>query len=294
MFRLATSLAWILIATNLWGNCVPDYRSDKTGGVLIDELIINGTSSFASADLQSIRNRLIGACADEKADDLEVLLKEVFQNEGYYAVAVKNLNFETIDPLTRTKHISVEADINEGQVYKLAQVDFVGQRTFSAVELRNAFSLRKGQTFKRKSIATGFGSIRKLYSKNGFGDSFLTANDTPNSGNSTVNLTLTVVEGPQYRMGKLMVLSNQKELGERLQTAWHIPEGTIFDFGYPDEYIKANRTLLPSSFSRADLRIVRNCPEASIEVWLILDEAALVSQSLPRDTRCAEPNNKAQ
>jgi hypothetical protein len=294
MLRLATSLVCILIATSLWGDCAPDHRSDKTAGVFIDDLIISGTSSFASADLQSIRSKLIGACVDEKTDDLEVLLKEVFQNEGYYAVVVKNLNFETIDPLTRPKRISVEADINEGQVYKLAQVDFVGQRTFSAKELRNALSLRKGQIFKRKAIATGFGSIRELYSKKGFGDFFLIVDDTANAGSSTVKLTLTVVEGPQYRMGKLMVLSNQKELAERLQTVWRIPAGAVFDFGYPQEYVKANRTLLPSSFTSDDLRIVRNCPEPSVEVWLILDEAALVSQSPPRDIKCAESDDKTQ
>lgn len=119
--------------------------------------------------------------------------------------------------------------------------------------------------------------------------------DTADLGNSLVNLTVTAVEGPQYHMGKLIVLGKPDDdrNAARLQTAWGISEGSAFNFSYPKEYIKRNQELLPTSFSQNDLQIVRNCPEASVAVWLILEESALVSQSPPRAVLCeASPEKK--
>jgi hypothetical protein len=147
---------------------------------------------------------------------------------------------------------------------------------------------------KRSSIASGFEGIRKLYLPNGFGDLMFIPDDIADLGSFTVNLTVTLVEGPQYHMGKLIVMGKQDDLTARLQTAWSITEGAAFDFDYPEEYIKSNRTSLPGGFSKNDLQIVRNCPEASVAVLLILDESVLLSQSQPRPVKCEESQHKNQ
>jgi hypothetical protein len=106
MFRtIATALVCMLFATVLWADCAPDYRSDKRAGVFIADFIINETSSLDSSQLAAIRSKLIGACADEKTDDLEELVRAMFQNEGYFAATVKNLDLKMLDPLAQPKHI---------------------------------------------------------------------------------------------------------------------------------------------------------------------------------------------
>jgi hypothetical protein len=129
---------------------------------------------------------------------------------------------------------------------------------------------------------------------NGFGDLTFIPEDAADFGNSTVNLTLTLMEGPQYHMGKLVIVGKQDDITARLQTAWGIPEGAVFDFAYPAEYIQDNRKLLPNSFSRSDLQVIRNCPEAFVAVWLILQESALASQSPPREVRCEGSHDNRQ
>jgi hypothetical protein len=161
-------------------------------------------------------------------------------------------------------------------------------------EIRNALSLRKGEVFDRNTLVTGLDRIRKLYLLNGFGDVAFIPDDVADLGNYTVNLTITVEEGPQYHMGKLVIVGKQDDIAAELPAAWSIPEGSVFDFGYPAEYAEANRKLLPSSFSQNDLQIVRNCPEASVAVWLILQESALASQLPPRAVKCEESHDKKQ
>ena len=294
MFRIAISLVLVFGASCVWAGCTPDYRTDNNSGVFIQDFIISGTTSLDSSSLEKIRGKLIGACVDEQTGELEQLVKEFFQNEGYYAALVKNLAIHTIDPLAHPKSISLEAEIVEGPIFKFGQVNFVGNHAFGTTELRNALSLHKGEVAKRSSIGSAFDGIRKLYLPNGFGDLMFIPDDTPDLGSFTLNLTMTIMEGPQYHMGKLIVVGKHDDVVARLQTAWSISEGAVFDFDYPEEYIKANRTLLPSGFTKNDLQIVRNCPEASVAALLILDESALLSQRFqpPRALKCEESRDE--
>jgi hypothetical protein len=293
MFRtVATALIYMLFAVVLWADCAPDNRSDNKAGVFIADFTINETSGLGSSELAAIRNKLIGACADEKTDDLEELVRVSFQNEGYFAATVKNLDLKMLDPLAQPKHIRLEAEVAVGQLYRLAEIKLVGNHAFAATKLRSAFSLRKGDVFKRNRIVVGFEGVRKLYSRRGFGD-LVFVPDTENLANSTIILTLTITEGPQYHMGKLRIFGKQ-DVAERLQSEWRLPEGAVFNFDYVDKYLKASRDLLPNGFSPDDLRIVRNCPEASIEVRLILDQTAPTLEPQPADVECEKSHDKAK
>lgn len=294
MFRtIALALVCILFAAFLRAECAPDHRSDKGAGVFIADFIIKETSGLSSSQLATIRNKVIGACTDENTDDLGELVRAVFQNEGYFAATVDNLDVKTIDPLAHPKHIKLEADIAVGQLYRLAKIKFVGNHAFAAAKLRSVFSLRKGAVFKRYKVAGSFGGVRNLYSRHGFGDLTFVP-DTESLANSTIILTLTIMEGPQYHMGKLKVFGKQQDVTERLRSQWQLPEGAVFNFDYVAKYLEANRELLPRGFSPNDSRIVRNCPEASIEVRLILDQTVPTLQSQPNDVECEQPNDKTK
>lgn len=295
MVRLATGVFCIFLVTKLCADCAPDYRSDKGTGVFIQDFVVDGTSALSSQDLLSIRSRLIGACTDDDTDELKQLVREFFQNEGYYAAVVKGLSIHVVDSLSQPKTINLEADVTEGEIYKFGQVRFIGNHAFEEPELRHRFQLRRGEIFNRNALAGGLDGVRKSYLRNGFGDVIFVP-DTADTGNSSVNLTVTILEGPQYHMGKLLVVGklDNDDIATRLQTAWGISEGTIFNFSYPEEYISRNQALLPRGFSQNDLQIVRNCPEATVEVWLILEESALASGSPPRAVKCEAPQDKKQ
>lgn len=290
MFRVVTSFFCILLATRLWADCAPDYRSDKRSGVFIQDFAISGTTSLSSPELLNLRSKLTGACVDEDGDELKQLVKELFQNQGYYGAEVKNMDIHVLDALERPKPVNLEAEVVEGPIYKFGEVSFVGNHAFQTPELRGAFSLKKGETFNRNSIGSGLDGVRKLYARNGFGDVVFIPDDSADVANFTMNLKVTIAEGPRYHMGKLVILGRPDDIVP-LQTAWGLSEGTVFDFGYPREYLKANGELLPSSFSQDDLQIIRNCPEASVTVTLILQESALASQPPPRAVPC-EPSHR--
>ncbi len=293
MMRLAATLfVWIVLPGILWADCAPDYRSEKESGLFIADLTVTGTASLSSVGLAAIRGKLVGACVNDSVDDLEEIVSALFLDQGYFAAKVNNLDVKILDPLAQPKRVALEADVAEGPIYRLAEIRFIENRAFTAAKLRDTFSLHKGDIFKRKEIAGGFQSVRKLYATQGFRDlAFIS--DTDDLANATVVLTLTMMEGTQYHMGKLRISAKQG-IAEQLQSEWKLSEGSVFDFTYPEKYVDSNKSLLPGGFTPDDLQLIRNCPEALVEVRILVDQTDPALRLKPPDVKCEKSNETSK
>jgi outer membrane protein assembly factor BamA len=67
--------------------------------------------------------------------------------------------------------------------------------------------------------------------------------DSEEVSDNTLNFSIQVNEGPQYRMGKLAIFANQ-ELEEKLRAQWDLAEGAVFD----ENYVKSILTTIASCF----------------------------------------------
>ncbi|HTT18968.1 MAG TPA: hypothetical protein VMG82_08480 [Candidatus Sulfotelmatobacter sp.] len=73
-------------------------------------------------------------------------------------------------------------------------------------------------------------------------------------------------------MEKLDILAD-KELAARLRAEWKMTEGEVYDQTYIDQFLETNRDSLPLAFSRANVHTIQNCPDAVVEVRLIVEPA---------------------
>lgn len=287
----AALLTFAFLTAFLRADCVKDHRSNKNSGVLITDFVLGGTQTLNSDDLATITSELTGSCFDEDSDELGERVRALFQDRGYFAVEVKSLRIKPSDPIPVPKPAILEADVLEGPRYRLAEISFAGNHAFSAAELRTEFPVKKNDLMNRSKIASGLDNVFKLYSTNGFIDVVFIPNTTFSS--AIVILTVDVIEGPQYHMGKLEIFA-KKEVADKLRAEWQLPEGAVFDRTYLDKYIDSDRSLMPSGFQRSHVQIVRDCPNATIEVRLPLDAMDPRSQSLPKDSPCDSPNNSSK
>ena len=182
--------------------------------------------------------------------------------------------------------MTLEAEISDGPQYKLADIMFVENHAFSSEKLRQQFPLKMGDLFERDKVASGLVSLRKLYGTQGFLD-FTAIPDTKFASNATASLNISIVEGPQYHMGKLDIVAD-KEVAGRLRPEWKLTEGDVYDQTYIDEYLQTNRDLLPLGFSRANVHTIHNCPDAVVEVRLIVDPAEDTSHAEPKNVPCED------
>jgi outer membrane protein assembly factor BamA len=275
--------------------CAQDHRSEKKGGIQIADFTIVGTQALSSSELAQMTGDFTGSCFDEDTDELEERVRAVFQDNGYFRAVVKGVKLKTVDPLAVPKTVTMEADVTEGSQYKLAEINFLKNHAFTAEKLRQQFPLKAGAIFTRNRVASGLTSLRKLYASEGYLD-FVCIPDTEFGSNATANLTITIEEGPQYRLDKLEIIA-KKESAARLVAEWKLTEGSAYDAGYIDKFIEENRDLLPGGFSRENVAFVFNCPDALVDVTLIADAAEdsaktprLPIKNIPCDSSSGKPS----
>jgi outer membrane protein assembly factor BamA len=284
--RRVLSLVLVFPAAFLSAQCSNDHRTNKDAGIQITDFTITGTQTISATDLARMTTDFIGSCFDEDSEELEERVRASFQNRGYFKAEVKSLRVKPRDPLGIPKPVLLDGDIAEGPQYTLADVSFLKNHAFPAEELRRQFPIKKGDLVERDKIASGLESLRKLYGSRGYLD-YLSIPETEFGSNATVNLNITIEEGPQYHMGKLEMIG-EKELAARLRAEWKLPEGEAYDNAYLDEYLSRARDLLPPNFSKANIQAIQNCPESRVEVRMILDSAEDRSRSQPKNIPCEE------
>jgi outer membrane protein assembly factor BamA len=287
-----TPLRWALLFTLLFAasflpaQCTNDHRENKNAGIIVTDFTIAGTQSISATDLASITGEMIGSCYNEDSEEMEERVRASFQNRGYFQVEVKSLRVKPQDPLAAPKPVTLEGEVSEGPQYRLAQVTFLKNHAFAAEELREQFPLKNGALMERAKIALGLESLRNLYAKRGYLD-LVSVPETTFGSNAIVNLNVTVDEGPQYHMGKLDIVAD-KEASARLRAEWKLAEGDVYDRTYIDDYLTVAHDVLPPNFTRADVQITQNCPEALVHVRLIVDPAQDTSKSEPKNVPCEE------
>lgn len=124
--------------------CVNDHRSNKNAGILISDFTITGTQTISATDLARMTSEMIGSCFDEDSEEMEERVRASFQDRGYFKVEVKSLRFKPRDPLGVPKPVTLEGEVSEGARYKLAEITFVENHSFSSEKLRQQFPLKKG------------------------------------------------------------------------------------------------------------------------------------------------------
>ena len=62
----------------------------------------------------------------------------------------------------------IEAEVDEGPLFRLAEFKFTGNQAFSADELRDMFSLHSGDVFEAEKVRLGLQNMREQYTKKGY------------------------------------------------------------------------------------------------------------------------------
>jgi hypothetical protein len=262
--------ASLLLSARLAAECVEgqDHRKNKNAGIQIVDMTITGTQAMSSGDLSSLEGKMIGGCFNDDSEEIEERVRAMFQDRGYFKAEVQTLHITPLDPLKNPKPVKVDAEVVEGERFRLKQIAFTGNHQFPAEQLRKEFTLKVNDLFERARIGGGLEGVRKLYTGEGYLDMVMLPNTTFTG--TGVNMNVEVQEGPQYHMGKLDVFA-KKELADRLRAGWELGEGKVYDAKYPGKFVEEHHNLLPADFTGSQIETVRNCPDAVVDVRIVID-----------------------
>jgi hypothetical protein len=166
----------------------------------------------------------------------------------------------------------VAAPINAGVQYGWAGVEWKGNESITAQDLNKFSALLPGDPADGNKIQSLWETARAAYAQLGFLDAALNPVPKFDEPAKRVVYVVDVTEGPQYRMGKLVLTGLSIEGERRLKKAWTVAPGAVFDKSIYDDFvntgIKAAFVGLPVHYDKVGKFLQLDPQNARVDVLL--------------------------
>ena len=180
------------------------------------------------------------------SEDLEVGVRGLYRDNGYFKVSVGEPILENIDtqsyrlgvPLvmgrSHGKAVNITIPIEEGQRFRMGTLKIVSSDPDKALSLKvdalkSAFPLKQGDLFSTEKVRKALETYGKIYGEYGFID-FTPEPDTEvDDVNRIINLTLRFDEQKQYYIRRIDFSGNTTTRDKVIRRQLVIDEGQLFN-----------------------------------------------------------------
>jgi outer membrane protein assembly factor BamA len=247
----------------------------------VQQFHIEGTEiKIASVDFsdplaqndRAIRARL-GDLIGQPFSRSAVELFEFEQVRPVYLVhAFLRVRFDPPEAKFANGSAAVVAHVDPGPAFTWGGVTWSGNSAVGVLDLDTAIPLHVGDPADGMKIQAGWDAVRELYMRRGYLDVDLNPAAKFDDAAARANYSVSVTEGPQYHMGKL-VLSGLSIDGEaRARAAWRIPPGAVFDNNVYEDFlsngIKQAFAGLPFHYEKIGRFLQKDPANATVDVLL--------------------------
>ncbi|MGH9718215.1 MAG: POTRA domain-containing protein [Candidatus Acidiferrales bacterium] len=233
---LPGSVSHVLTQRVFNNQMVQEFKADDAG---VDVASIKFTDPLAQSDrrIHTRLSDLIGRPYSRTAIELFEFeqVRPVYLSHAYVHVKFNppTTQFAGSD---RSK-VAVVASIDAGPAYAWGGVTWSGATAISPADLTGLLKLAAGDPADGMSIEAGWQAAQAAFVNLGYLDAKLTPTPHYDDAEKRVTYTVTVEEGPQYRMGKLVLSGLSVEGERRIRGAWKIAPGEIFDNATYQEFL---------------------------------------------------------
>jgi outer membrane protein insertion porin family len=192
-----------------------------------------------AADSQRLKDRL----SDIKGQPYSRFAIEVFENEQVRPLyASKGYLRAKIGPpqprMTGNTGDSGEANMEvlipviPGPVYSWNGASWKGNIYVLSAKLDGLVEIKPGEAADGMKIEALWRNVESEYASHGYLDIKLDAQPDFDDAAHRVSYRVNIAEGPQYRMGEMIITGLSLDAEKRLRRAWQLAPGQIFDNGY--------------------------------------------------------------
>jgi outer membrane protein insertion porin family len=178
-----------------------------------------------------------------KLDEDKDRIRNFYQTKGYFLARVTDSKVEMRDteggkvrfPFTPKPKPGKAADltlhIEEGQLYHLSKINFVGVKLFRTPEtlMRPLFGMSEGDVFSTDKLSKGFKNLQKLYGEFGYIDAVPEPDFQPVPNSDKIDLTINVDEGKQFFVRRIDFQGNTTTRDKVIRRELLIDEGDMYN-----------------------------------------------------------------
>lgn len=178
-----------------------------------------------------------------KLDEDMQRIQNFYQEHGYFTARTTDHTVKIVDvgggkfrlPLIHPNKPGKSAEINvqveEGRLYHLNTINFVGVKLFRTPEtlMRPVFQMGQGDVFSTGKLRKGLEELRKLYGQFGYIDFVAEPSFDPIPNTDKIDMTLTMDEGKQFFVRRIDFSGNTTTRDKVIRRELLIDEGDVFN-----------------------------------------------------------------
>jgi outer membrane protein insertion porin family len=213
------------------------YLIDEGPRVQIEKVEFVGNESFSAGTLRQViktkqKKWLVWPSyftEDSIDEDLD-RLRDFYYNHGFLDYHISAEKDFAIDG----RGVHLVFTIDEGPVYRIGAIRFVGNTRYTEDQLRARIELREGQVYLKPTAQRDARTIIQLYREQGFVDAVAgqIPRFTTREGDNLVTVEFGVTEGRQFRIGRIEVTGNettQDKVVRRVLDEYHFTPGELYN-----------------------------------------------------------------
>jgi outer membrane protein insertion porin family len=224
-------------------------------------------------------------------EDLEVGVRGLYQDNGYFKVLVKDPIIENVDidrsglpvpiPKIGRKHgkaVNITIPIEEGERYRMGKLNIISADPEKALSLKveplkAAFPLKPGDIFAVGKVRKSLEDYRKIYGEFGFID-FTAEPDTEIDDEAKrINLTLRFNEEKQYYVRRIEFSGNTTTRDKVIRRELLVEEGQLFNQrAWEVSILRLNQLDYFEQIKPENAEIARNSKEGTVDINLKVKE----------------------
>lgn len=177
-----------------------------------------------------------------KLDIDATLVQQFYQKNGYFGARVDDPTVELseqgdgqfrlplLHPNKPGKRANITMHIEEGRLYHLNNINFVGVKQFNAPEvlMRPIFRMDTGDPFSTEKLQKGLDDLKKLYGNYGYINILIDPVPEIVPNTDKVNLTLNFDEGAQFFVRRIDFSGNTTTRDKVIRREFIVDEGGIY------------------------------------------------------------------
>jgi len=223
------------------GQPVGGMRFDAEGVALpIRQLSFPGASAISEEALRKQAAELLGQnySLTDVAIFARASLIPLYGERGY-------LRAEFSEPVARLLDsgsaggggVGVTLPVREGVSYEWNGAEWAGNHVFTATDLDRLLGMRRDEVADSQKYARGIDDVNDAYSKQGYIQTVISSDPVFDDSTRRVTYRIVVQEGPQFRMGSLLIFGFPANVTKQLVKSWKIREGEVFDKAYINAFL---------------------------------------------------------
>jgi outer membrane protein insertion porin family len=128
--------------------------------------------------------------------------------------------------------VDVEIPVTPGPVYAFNGISWQGNSAIGTPNLDGAVEIKAGDPVDGMKIEALWQTIETAYASHGYLDAKLSPLAKFDDSAHRVSYQVSIVEGPQYHMGEMVITGLSVDAEKRLRQVWLIAPGQVFDNSY--------------------------------------------------------------